>query len=80
MKVNKFERPEGCTIDNAGNIYIADAGKNRIFKFNSFGDELQSFRRFQLFNQPSGVAHFDRLYMYLTREITEYYDTSYQRI
>jgi hypothetical protein len=60
MKVNKFERPTGCTIDNAGNIYIADAAKNRIFKFNSFGDELQSFGDSGTFNQPSGVAHFDQ--------------------
>jgi hypothetical protein len=67
MKVNKFERPEGCAIDNAGNIYIADAGRNRIFKFNSFGDELQSFGDSSVFNQPSAVAHFDQTLYVLDR-------------
>jgi hypothetical protein len=67
MKVSKFERPEGCTIDNAGNIYIADAGKNRIFKFNSFGDELQSFGDSTTFDQPSDVAHFDQTLYVLDR-------------
>jgi hypothetical protein len=67
MKVNKFEVPEGCTIDNAGNIYIADAGRNRIFKFNSFGDELHSFGDSTLLNQPSDVAHFDQTLYVLDR-------------
>lgn len=60
MSANKFSRPEGVTIDNSGNIYVADAGRDSIYKFNSFGDELQSFGGPQLFNQPYAVAHFDK--------------------
>lgn len=62
MIPNRFERPEGCTIDEAGNIFIADAGKDSIYKFNSFGDELQSFGNFEKdsFNEPYGVAFFDK--------------------
>jgi hypothetical protein len=60
MKANKFDRPEGCSIDNAGNIYVADAGKNKIYKFNSFGDELQSFGDSSVFNGPSDISHFDQ--------------------
>lgn len=60
MLPNKFLRPEGVTIDNSGNIYVADAGRDSIYKFNSFGDELQSFGGPDIFNQPYAVAHFDR--------------------
>jgi hypothetical protein len=57
---NKFEMPEGSCLDNSGNIFIADAGKDSIYKFNSFGDELQSFGGAPLLNQPHAVAFFDR--------------------
>ncbi|MFN3873044.1 MAG: hypothetical protein ACK4R9_08580 [Ignavibacterium sp.] len=60
MSVNKFSRPEGVTVDNSGNIYVADADRDSIYKFNSFGDELQSFGGPQLFNEPYAVAHFDK--------------------
>jgi hypothetical protein len=60
MSVNKFSRPEGVTVDISGNIYVADAGRDSIYKFNSFGDELQSFGGPQLFKQPYAVAHFDK--------------------
>ncbi|MBT8393158.1 MAG: hypothetical protein HKP17_11405 [Ignavibacteriaceae bacterium] len=63
MIPNKFEQPEGSALDRSGNIYIADAGKDSIYKFNSFGDELQSFGSFgadDSFNQPQGVAFFDK--------------------
>lgn len=57
---NKFEKPEGSCIDNSGNIFIADAGKDSIYKFNSFGDELQSFGGPDIFDQPYSLAFFDR--------------------
>lgn len=60
MNPNKFSRPEGVTVDISGNIYVADADRDSIYKFNSFGDELQSFGGPQLFNQPYAVAHFDK--------------------
>ncbi len=62
---NKFGKPEGTTFDNANNLFIADAAKDSVFKFNSFGDELQSFGGGELFDGlpldgPSDVAFFDR--------------------
>lgn len=60
VKPNKFTRPEGTTIDASGNIYVADAGKDSIYKFNSFGDELIAFGGPSLFNEPHAVAFFDR--------------------
>jgi hypothetical protein len=60
MKPNRFENPEGSAIDNSGNIFIADAGKDSIYKFNSFGDELQSFGGPDIFDQPYSLAFFDR--------------------
>lgn len=57
---NKFIRPTGTAIDNAGNIFIADAGKDSVFKFSQFGQELQSFGGSSIFKQPSAVAFFDQ--------------------
>lgn len=60
MFPNKFSRPEGVTVDNFGNIYIADAERDSVYKFNSFGDELQSFGGRSVFKEPYAVAFFDR--------------------
>ncbi len=60
MLPNRFLRPEGVTVDNSGNIYVADAGKDSIYKFNSFGDELQSFGGPSIFKEPYSVAFFDK--------------------
>ncbi|NWF88967.1 MAG: hypothetical protein HXY50_05835 [Ignavibacteriaceae bacterium] len=57
---NRFSKPEGSWVDNSGNIYIADAEKDSIFKFNAFGEELQSFGGSRLFNSPYAVAFFDK--------------------
>ena len=61
MQVNKFGKPEDTALDNAGNIFVADAQKDSIFKFNSFGDELQSFGGSDLLNEPHAVAFFDKI-------------------
>ncbi|GAB4290613.1 MAG: hypothetical protein Kow0098_09360 [Ignavibacteriaceae bacterium] len=61
MTPNRFVQPEDAAIDNIGNVYIADAGKDSVFKFNSFGDELQSFGGPEVFNKPYAVAHFDKV-------------------
>ena len=60
MLPNKFIQPEGAAIDNTGNIFIADAAADSIYKFNSFGDELQSFGGPELFSQPVSIEFFDR--------------------
>ena len=58
---DKFGSPQGCCIDDAENIFIADAGKDSIYKFNSFGDELHSFGGTDILKDPSGVAVFDKV-------------------
>ncbi|MFH2030098.1 MAG: hypothetical protein ABIJ40_05650 [Bacteroidota bacterium] len=60
MKVNKFGKPEDVEIDKSNNIYVADAAKDSIYKFNSFGDEMESFGGSDVFSSPHSVAHFDR--------------------
>ncbi len=60
MKPNRFGQPEDIAIDNKNNIFVADAQKDSIFKFNSFGDELESFGGSELFNSPHAVAYYDR--------------------
>jgi len=60
VRPNQFGRPEGSALDNSGNIFIADAEKDSIFKFNAFGDELESFGGSEVFNQPYGVSVFDQ--------------------
>jgi hypothetical protein len=55
-KPNRFVQPEGSTVDPSGNIFIVDAAKDSVFKFNAFGNELQSFGGSEVFNKPSGVA------------------------
>ncbi|MBZ0199597.1 MAG: hypothetical protein K8H86_07005 [Ignavibacteriaceae bacterium] len=63
---NKFLRPEGSWVDNFGNIYIADAGRDSVYKFNQFGEELESFGgvKYDL-KEPYGVTVFDRV-LYVT--------------
>jgi len=60
MKPNRFSQPEDVAIDDKNNIFVADAEKDSIFKFNSFGDELESFGGSNLFNSPHAVAYYDR--------------------
>jgi hypothetical protein len=60
MIPNRFSRPEGSWVNEAGNIYIADASKDSIYEFNVFGEELHSFGGPGVFNSPYGVAFFDR--------------------
>ncbi len=61
MKVNKFGQPEDACLDDKNNIFVADAEKDSIFKFNSFGDEMESFGGPDVFNSPHAVAYHDRI-------------------
>lgn len=60
MSPQFFDRPEGTAIDNSGNIYVADAGKDSVYKFNPFGDLLIAFGGADQFSNPHAVAFFDR--------------------
>ncbi len=62
MLPNNFDKPEGAAIDNANNIYVADAAKDSIYKYNSFGQLLIKFggEGDFVFNNPSAVAFFDK--------------------
>ena len=60
VKPNRYLNATGSCIDPAGNIFIADSGKSRVFKFNSSGGELQSFGDSTVF-RPRAVAYFDRV-------------------
>ena len=61
MMPNKFAQPEGSCLDDADNIYVADAQKDSVYKFTPLGDELQSFGGPDVFNEPYAVAFFDRV-------------------
>lgn len=61
MMPNKFAQPEGSCLDDADNIYVADAEKDSVYKFTPLGDELQSFGGPDVFNEPYAVAFFDRV-------------------
>lgn len=58
---NFFSRPEGATFDASGNIYVADADKDSVYKFNPFGELEISFGGHDVFKQPYAVAHFDKI-------------------
>ncbi len=60
MTVAKFEQPEGTALDVYENIFVADAAKDSIFKFNSFGDEMESFGGPDVFSSPHAVAYFNK--------------------
>lgn len=60
MVPNRFADPEGITVDALGNLYVVDAEKDSIYKFNSFGDLLLTFGGQTYFNKPHAAAHFDK--------------------
>jgi len=60
LTVNKFIKPEGVALDNTNNIFVADAAKDSIFKFDAFGQELQSFGGSSVFKNPHAVQYFNK--------------------
>lgn len=60
LRVSLFDRPEDVTVDEAGNIYVIDAGLDSLFKFNNSGFITQAFGGPEEFLRPEGVAFFDR--------------------
>lgn len=64
LQLDRFVRPAGVTLDPAGNLYVVDAAKDSLFRFSSRGIERYSFGGSgsgeMQFNEPSGVAFFDK--------------------
>ncbi len=60
MLPNRFEKPEGVTLDGAQNIIVADMSKDSVFRFNPLGDLLQAFGGSEIFDKPSGTAFFNK--------------------
>ncbi|MBN1302360.1 MAG: hypothetical protein JW995_14180 [Melioribacteraceae bacterium] len=60
MSLNKFSQPEGTALDIFDNIYVADAAKDSVFKFNNFGDEMESFGGSEIMSRPHAVAYHDK--------------------
>ena len=64
FSAGRFNSPEDCTVDDFGNIYIIDAGKDSLLKFTSQGKQMHSFggtgNGQRQFNSPKGVAWYDR--------------------
>lgn len=60
MLPSLFTEPQGATVDNSGNIYVADSGKDSVYKFNPRGDLLIGFGGLDIFNKPHAVAFFNK--------------------
>ena len=64
LKLNRFVRPAGVTLDPAGNLFVVDAAKDSLYRFSSRGMERYSFGGTgsgeRQFREPYGVAYFDK--------------------
>ncbi|MCU0452028.1 MAG: hypothetical protein MUE68_00030 [Bacteroidetes bacterium] len=64
LRINRFTRPVGLTLDPSGNLFVADAARDSIYRFNTRGVERYSFggsgSGTKQFNAPAGLAFFDR--------------------
>lgn len=58
---DKFGSPMGTCLDVYNNIYVADAQKDSVYKFSTYGVELQSFGGPAVFSKPVSVGHFDKI-------------------
>ena len=76
IKAGRFERPEGVTIDERRrDVFIADAGLDSVFKFNSRGRfKSESFgfvRSGGAMREPTGLAFFETTLYVCDAEIGE---------
>jgi hypothetical protein len=64
MRDNRFTTPTGLAVDPSGNLFVADAGADSVYRFTSAGMEQFSIGKAKdgsrYFTQPYGVAYFDR--------------------
>jgi hypothetical protein len=61
LRVSLFNRPEDVTVDDAGNVFVIDAGLDSLFRFNASGFISQAFGGAEQFQHPEGVAYFDKI-------------------
>jgi tripartite motif-containing protein 71 len=58
----EFNAPKGVAVDSSGNVWVVDAGDNRVQEFNASGAYLQKFGTegggASQFRHPSGIAVF----------------------
>ena len=56
----QFNTPRGIAVDSSGNVYVADAGNNRVEKFSSGGTFIATWGSYGAgngnFSSPRGVA------------------------
>jgi len=72
-----LSQPYGIVADNLGNLYVADAGNNRLIKFDS---ELKPYREFGGFGYGEGLLN-QPSYIYLDNNLNLYVsDAGNQRI
>ena len=60
MTPDRFKNPTGTCLSSYEDIFVADGGKDSVFKFSKYGDEMQSFGGSTVFARPVGVAFFDK--------------------
>jgi hypothetical protein len=54
---DRFGKPTGTCLDASSYIYVADSQKDSVFKFSTYGVELQSFGGPTVFSKPVAVMH-----------------------
>ncbi len=64
LKIDRFSRPSGVTLDPSGILFVTDAARDSVFRFNAKGVERFSFggtgNGDKQFREPSGIAYFDK--------------------
>ncbi len=65
----QFNNPRGITLDNQGNVYVADSSNQRIQKFDNFGNFIKKWGTPGTgdgqFNEPRGIAVADNGDLYV---------------
>lgn len=56
LQHGRFTQPEGIVVDPEGNIFVVDAARDSVFRFNNRGIERYSFGGPDQFYAPRGIA------------------------